>query len=315
MDRFCYRIYQHATATDQVAAGDKIIVSLSGGVDSMCLFRVLETFREKIALDLHLVHFNHGLRVESADEEAFVQALARKRDCPVTVIRATGLKKGKGLQNQARIWRYRELNRIMTEIGFDRIALGHQLNDLIETQLWRMLRGGSLFSFEPMADHQPPYIRPLLKVPKDELQRYLAEIRQPWCEDSSNRSDDYTRNLIRNRLIPLLVECSGGGRFEEKMLALSRDAQRLKSLFEAEVRREHYQTQTIAYRTIVEMPELFGLETIHRFLCHHGQDDIKRAHIQRIYDLVAAGRGGWRLNLKNRVDVVGCHGKIRLVES
>ncbi len=110
MDRFSYKIFQFATNENLIKSGDKIIVSISSGIDSMSLFCLLNAFREKIDIDLHLVHFNHGLRAESEEEENFLLKIAEERSTPISIIRAEHLKDKKDMQNRARKWRYDQLN-------------------------------------------------------------------------------------------------------------------------------------------------------------------------------------------------------------
>lgn len=314
MNRFCYSIYKASLDAGLIASGDKIIISLSGGIDSLSLCCLFSEFREKIDLDLHWVHFNHGLRPESREEESFVCNLAEKKGIPVTIRHADHLNGHKGMQNRARLWRYENLSRIRSELGFDKIALGHHLNDLIETQIWRMLRGGSLFSFNPMVKINLPYIRPLLHTPKVDLKLYLEQSGQVWCEDSSNADNDYTRNLIRNQLIPVMQKCAGGS-LEEKFLSLDKDASLLKEMFHSHIPPAKYELDSLPYSEIVSQPELLACELIHRFLIYHGQTEINRAHIELIYKQAAANIGNWSISLKSGTTVSGRYKQITIETS
>lgn len=304
MHRFCYHIYKTSLTDGLIQKGDKIIISLSGGIDSLSLCCLLCEFREKIDLDLHWVHFNHGLRKESRSEEAFVRSLALSRNIPIDIIKTDTLIGQKGMQNKARQWRYENLERIRSERGFQKIALGHHLNDLIETQIWRMLRGGSLFSFNPMVPSNPPYIRPLLHTPKSDLESYLRDIGQAWCEDASNAENDYTRNIIRNRLIPEMQKCAGGN-FDTKMMALDTEARLLKELFQETIPPQSYQCEHLTYEQINATPPLFAYELIHRFLIHHGQTEISRSNIDLIFKKVHSNVGNWSINLKAGSQISG----------
>ncbi|MBT6612106.1 MAG: tRNA lysidine(34) synthetase TilS [Deltaproteobacteria bacterium] len=306
MNRFGYQIYKTCITEGLIRHGDKIIVSLSGGIDSMSLCCLLSEFREKIDLELHWVHFNHGLRSESENEALFIRDLSRKKGIPVSIIKTDRLSGQKDMQNKARQWRYENLNRIMIQQGFDKIALGHHLNDLTETQIWRMLRGGSLFSFNPIQMKGLPYIRPLIHTPKRDLEKYLNEINQDWCEDASNSGSDYTRNLIRNELMPILQACAGG-KLEEKLLALDHDARLLKEFFQEQVPEEHYQCDSLQYSQILTSPPLFACELIHRYLIYHGQTEINRANVELIFKQIKSKRGNWSIDLKEGVQISGHH--------
>ncbi len=304
MKRFSYQIYKSCNTEGLIQHGDKIIVSLSGGIDSMSLCCLLLDFREKIDLDFHWVHFNHGLRSESENEAEFIRDFSQKKNIPVTIVNTEELNGQKDMQNRARQWRYENLNRIMKAHGFDKIALGHHLNDLAETQIWRMLRGGSLFSLNPMQMKRFPYIRPLIHTPKRDLEKYLIEISQDWCEDVSNSGSDYTRNLIRNELMPLLQDCAGG-KLEQKLLALDHDARLLKEFFQQQVPEKHYQSDSLQYSIVVSYPSLFARELIHRYLIHHGQTEINRANVELIFEQINSNRGNWSIDLKEGVQISG----------
>ena len=312
MDRFTYSIFKTSVDNRLIEEKDRIVISFSGGVDSMSLFCLLQAFQEKIDIDLHLVHFHHGLRAESDEEAEFVTATAKKRSVPVTIYRATHLKDAAGVQNRARQWRYRRLKETMKELGFDKIALGHQLGDLIETQIWRMLRGGSLFAFNPMQISALPYIRPLLHTSKEDLCVYLQRIGQPWKEDKTNQNDNYTRNMIRNRLLPIMKDCSGG-KLEEKFLALNKDAYLLKGFFREMVPAKRYRQKELSYGSISKLNPVFAKELIHQYLLYHNQVEISRASIDKIYRLVTCNRGGWLVCLKKGVAVQGKSKKISLI--
>lgn len=311
MDRFSYSIFQFCQQNQLLLKGDKITISISGGADSVALFRVLHNFREKIEMDLHLIHFHHGLRKESDQEEEFVRNLASQLNTPLTVKKATHLKGVRGMQNIAREWRYKNLLEITKSIGFNKIGLGHHLDDVMETQIWKLIRGGSLFTLNPMQSIETPYIRPFLETPKQDIKDYLTKIDQPWCEDASNQSTDYTRNMIRNKIIPLMQECSGG-HLSEKFLYINRDAKELRSYFSQVVTPETYQTDTIDFLTIQSLNKVFAGELLHQYLLFHQQEEITRKSIEKILDLVNQNKGNWKVFLKNGFFVYGYQKKISL---
>lgn len=312
LDRFSYQIFQFCTSEDLLLEGDRILVSISGGLDSVGLFRLLYSFRLKIRMELHLVHFHHGLRQESDEEEIFIRNLSADFKVPVTVLRTDSLRNQKGLQEKARKWRYEQLTVLLNELGFNKIALGHHLDDLVETQIWKLTRGTSLFGLNPIQSKNHPYIRPLLQTSKEELRSYLKHIGQEWREDLSNQKSDYTRNLIRNQIIPLLDE-SAGGSLSRKMLSISQDATFLNEYFEQLFQPETYQGESLHYDQIrLHNNKLLACELIHRFLLFHQQFEINRDNLERIYDLVLQGRGNWAISLKNNATVTGLNKELRI---
>lgn len=314
LDRFSYRVFQFAQRQRLLEQRDKILISVSGGVDSISLLRLLTSFKNKLELTLHPVHFNHGLREESVEEEQFVGSLAESLGLPFTLISTKNLKGVKGMQNKARQWRYDHLLRLLKDMNFSKIALGHHLDDLIETQIWRLLRGSTLFSLNPIQARNPPYIRPLLDTPKADLKTYLQSIGQEWKEDRSNASDDYTRNLIRNRIVPELDRCAGG-KLAEKLKAINNDSIHLKCLFNEYVPSNLYEQAELAFETIANLNPLFGHELIHRFLLFHHQLELSRATIEKVYQLATSGKGNWRVCLKGGKTLIGKNKSVRIDDS
>ena len=312
LDRFTFKVFQFAESKCGLQANDKIIVSVSGGVDSVSLLCLLDSFRQKIPLELHIVHFHHGLRKESDHEEEFVKDLASRKKIECTVFRSDQFKDNKGMQVKAREWRIDKLINCKDRLSFDKIATGHHLDDFVETQIWKLVRGTSLFSLQPLLPNNPPYIRPLLDTPKTDLKDYLERIKQDWCEDVSNTSNDYTRNMIRNEIIPRLDKYSGG-KLLEKFSAIGQESQYLNSLFEELISSDIFECSSLAYQSVVENNSLLAKEIIHRFLLYNGQQEINRDNIERIYELVLSGRGNWSLDLKEGIKVEGAKKKIRVV--
>ena len=314
MDKFTYRIFKFSIENQLIQEKDRVLISLSGGLDSLSLYLLMHDFNEKIDIKLHLVHFHHGLRTESDQEVEFLKEMAGKNNTPITIIKTKQFENKKGMQILARNWRYENLERVKRELNFDKIATAHQLDDLIESQIWRMLRGGSLFTLNAIQLHMPPYIRPLLHVTKAELKNYLENRNQTWCEDASNIEDNYTRNKIRNQIIPLLKETSGGN-FEEKFLALNEDAVDLKAYFDQIVAPKTYESKDLSFNAIQVLSPMFARELIYRFLIHHDQTEITRANINDIYKMVIQNLGNWKIQLKRNYAVYGKSKKIKIVSN
>ncbi|MDD5128345.1 MAG: tRNA lysidine(34) synthetase TilS [Candidatus Omnitrophica bacterium] len=193
-----------------IQKGDKILVGVSGGPDSLALLLQLFNLRFKSALSLHIAHVDHGLRKDSREDALFVQAWAKKLDIPVSSVRFDPqLQKKKGsleeIYRQARLDFFIQTAR---KIKADKVALGHNLDDQAETVFMRLLRGTGLSGLSGISIKRKiggvTFIRPLLETRRKEIEYFLKQRRVKPRIDSTNKEDVFFRNKIRNRLMPLL---------------------------------------------------------------------------------------------------------------
>lgn len=193
-----------------VKKGDKILIGVSGGPDSLVLLLQLAALKSEWGLSLHIAHMDHMLRTGSEKDAAFVKKLGEKLKIPVT-IKSVNLKsrhiKG-SLEELAREARLDFLIKLAREIKADKIALGHNLDDQAETVLMRLLRGTGLSGLSGISAKRKmrgqTFIRPLLETRRSEIERFLKRKKIRPRIDPTNKEDIFTRNKIRNNLIPLL---------------------------------------------------------------------------------------------------------------
>jgi tRNA(Ile)-lysidine synthase len=193
-----------------VEKGDRLIVGVSGGVDSMVLLHLLNTCREAFDLSLIVAHVNHGLRpVESAKEAELVQKEAARLGLPFEYgqfnVKEFQIKGGLSPQDAARRVRFHFFDDLLQKHHAQKIALGHHADDQVETFLLRLIRGSGLQGLKGMLPiRDGKVIRPLLGVWEEEIQAFAMEKKIPFLSDSSNLKRDYLRNRIRLALIPLM---------------------------------------------------------------------------------------------------------------
>ncbi|MBF0238767.1 MAG: tRNA lysidine(34) synthetase TilS, partial [SAR324 cluster bacterium] len=216
-----------------IPAGSRGIVCVSGGSDSVALLLLLLELRQSLNLELHVLHFNHGLRPESLEEQQFIEQLAQKHNIPCTVkVSDKLILKKTALQEQARTWRLQEAQILRKILQADWIATAHHQQDQLETLLMKWLRGVHLSHFSGMAWSRDHQIRPLLNISKQELQDYLKDRHQAWQEDTSNQSSKYHRNRVRLELLPLLNELAREN-LDARLQDMSEQSQQLKELLES----------------------------------------------------------------------------------
>jgi len=197
-----------AVRAAEVVHGARLLVAVSGGVDSMVLLDVLAALRTRLRLHLHVAHVHHGLRGIAADQDAvFVAAEAARREVGTSVCRLDprGRPRGESVQMWAREQRRRCLERIADQVGASRIALAHTRDDQAETILLHLLRGTGPRGLRGMCPADPRLLRPLLDVSRAEVESYAAVRSLAFREDASNASDAYLRNRVRHHLVPLLI--------------------------------------------------------------------------------------------------------------
>ncbi len=189
-----------------------VVVGLSGGPDSVAMTHVLHN----LGYRLHLAHLDHGLRPDSRQDVALVQALAIRWSLPLVVehadVRAYADREGLPLEAAAREIRYRFLFRVAREVQAQAVAVAHTQDDQAETILLHLLRGSGLTGLQGMRpktflwDSTIPLVRPFLPVSRQDVLAYCRNHALPYREDPSNRDLHFTRNRIRHRLLPLLEQ-------------------------------------------------------------------------------------------------------------
>lgn len=192
--------------------GEKIVVGVSGGADSVCLLFLLCGYRKQAGNDLLAVHINHMIRGEEADrDEAFVKELCGRLNVPLISkrINVPLFSKENGLSEEeaGRTVRYQAFFEAAGDSP-SKIAVAHNREDNAETVLLNLARGAGLrgaSGMRPVTQHQGyTVIRPLLEISRTEIEGWLKEEGTTWCEDSTNEGEAYSRNTIRHKVLPEL---------------------------------------------------------------------------------------------------------------
>ena len=253
---------------DMLRPGDRVTCAVSGGADSMALLFAMYLLREKLQIDLHAAHYNHGLRGEESDrDEAFVRDFCSGYGIPF--IRGGGQVTAgkKGLEAAARDARYAFLQSLP-----GKLATAHTADDNAETVLMHMVRGTGLKGLGGITPVRGNVIRPMLSVTRQEVLDFLREYSLSYVTDSSNETDAFLRNRLRHHVMPLLQQ--ENPRLAENMsamaLALRQDAQALEEMVGAE----------LTVPRLKDMPPALQNRALTAFLKASGVKEPERAHVE-----------------------------------
>lgn len=205
------KVLKQIKERNMIEPGDCIIVGLSGGADSVCLFLLLCELRKEMRFSVETVHVEHGIRGEESRQDAyFVEKLSRQWNVDHRTISVCvpeyAAEHGLGLEEAARILRYEIFEKIARERNA-KIALAHHMEDNAETILFQLARGSSLAGLcgiQPVRQSESgtTYIRPLLCLHRNEIESYLDVKKQAYCTDATNVENTYSRNYLRNVILP-----------------------------------------------------------------------------------------------------------------
>jgi len=199
------RFHKYINQNDLFRANDKLLVTVSGGIDSVVLCHLLEQSR----FNFSIAHCNFGLRGEESDgDEAFVETLAEDLRVNIHIKKFDTLafahKNKVSIQMAARDLRYDWFHFIAEKENYNFILTAHHQNDSVETVLLNLVRGTGIAGLHGIKPKSGKIVRPLLFATKEEVKQYAIENGLNWREDSSNQSSKYHRNLLRNEVMPLL---------------------------------------------------------------------------------------------------------------
>jgi tRNA(Ile)-lysidine synthase len=265
LQSFC----QFITENKLFAQDEKIILAVSGGMDSVCMAALFHEAKYNFAI----AHCNFGLRGNESDEdEDFVKKLAKKYKAPFFVqhFNTTEFAEREkiSIQMAARDLRYLWFNELLAQQKYDKIAVAHHQNDVLETVLLNLVRGTGIAGLHGISPVKGKVVRPLLFANRDEIMKYISEHNLGWREDSSNESNKYSRNLLRNEVVPLLKKLNPD--IENTIKQTSEKVLAAEKIFEAHIEKlrkeiftEENQVQYFSLKKFAEkdpgVPVLFEL--------------------------------------------------------
>jgi tRNA(Ile)-lysidine synthase len=211
----------------RVERGEKVLLAVSGGVDSTALLHVMASLSDSFGLELHAHGVDHGLRSEAPEELDQVERLATTLNVPFTRTNVQ-VPKGANLQARARNERFGALRHRALELGARWIATAHHADDRAETVLIRLMRGSGPVGLGVLGPQQGDLIRPLIRASRLDIIEHLERHQLPYSVDPSNCDPHYLRTRIRIDILPRLIHESPGivdhlNALADRMLELAED--------------------------------------------------------------------------------------------
>ena len=231
--------------------GDKIVLGVSGGPDSISMLNILKEIKDDqiIKFEIYVAHINHMIRKEAIDDEKYVKDYCNRNDIKCYIKRIDVVKiandKRIGTEEAGRNARYDFFEEILKETDSNKISIAHNKNDKIETIIMHLLRGSGLSGLkgiEPIRDNK--FIRPLIECERSEIEQYCEENNLNPCIDKTNFENEYTRNKIRNIVIPYIKQ-----EFNPNII---QTLSRLSEVVTEEVEYVDKQTQKIYQQILIE---------------------------------------------------------------
>ena len=198
------RIINHLVESNLIKQNDKIVVAVSGGMDSMFLLYMLIGLQKMWNIEIVIGHINHNIRPNSIYDEQFVIEQGKKLHIPVIVkqLNYNDKKLSESTEAWARDNRYAQLESIRKELKYDKIATGHHSNDQIETILQRISEKSGIGGLRGIHSQYGKVIRPMLAIPKSEIEKVVNDLDIKYVEDETNKNIEIPRNYFRHRVIP-----------------------------------------------------------------------------------------------------------------
>lgn len=278
---------------------DKVIVGVSGGADSICLLFMLLEMKKEMDFSLVAVHINHGLRGDDAmKDEKYVQKVCTENKVELVVFRENvkeyARKQGYTEEEAGREIRRQRFQQVLQEKKGTKIALAHHKNDNVETFLWNLCRGTGLKGMGGISPVTGMWIRPLLCVSREDIENYLEQKGIGYCTDKTNYEDHYTRNKIRNHVIPYLEE-HVNAQSVNHMAETIENIRLLSEYIDAEV--EKYKSSCVSRNAekyilmkdeFEKIPQVFQTKVIHSLLTDIAgrKRDVESVHVEAVINLL-----------------------------
>ncbi len=274
--------------------GDSVILGVSGGADSVCMLHLLNSLKEDLGIELTVVHVNHGIRGIEAEQDAeYVEHISKELGVECKIfhidIPAIATQKKMSEEEAGRIERYAVFESVAEEIGANKIAVAHNLNDNSETVLFNLFRGSKLKGMTGIPVKREKIIRPLLCLTRKEIEEYLEKHHLDYCIDSTNKETEYSRNKLRLDILPYIKE-NINSKAEEHIVNTAQSLREIYDYIECQTDEayENYVKNNIILNEAKDLPSVILKEVVRRWIFNNtgSLKDITATHIDMVISLL-----------------------------
>lgn len=291
MTKIEQKISQFITQHTLLREGQRVLIALSGGADSVCLLRVLQS----LGYECHAAHCNFHLRGEESNrDEQFVEQLCKELSVPLYLTHfdtvSYAQQNGVSIEMAARDLRYAYFKEVLADKDIDTLAVGHHQDDQIETVLLNMTRGTGIRGVAGIMPRRTMdgyvVVRPLLSISHDEVKTCLQSIGQSWVEDSTNQHDDVGRNVVRLNVVPELERVNKA--VKGNLLTTIANLQEVERVYRHAIERDIAECEEAS--GVLSIPRLLATvspqSVLHEWLAYRGFNATQQ------FDILAAARLG-----------------------
>lgn len=294
--------------------GDTVVAAISGGPDSMVLLKLLMKIEN---IKIVVAHVNHKLRKESEHEAKMVENFCKKNNLIFEYYEITNYKGN--TENYARVKRYNFFDQVIAKYNAKYLLTAHHGDDLIETMLMRLARGTNNLGFKEITKRKNYIIyRPLICVTKDEILEYAKKNNIPYAIDETNKSDKFTRNRFRNKILPLLK--SENKNIHRNFLKFNESLQKYEDYIDNIVLKEMkkiYQNDIIDIEKLKKQDKLVKEKIIYKILNDIYGDDIniiKEKNVEDILKVIDNKKPNIEINLPKKKQFIKSYDKAYIKE-
>jgi len=305
--------------TDLIKYGDKIVIGVSGGPDSICLFDILLKLKDKLNLSLFVVHINHCIRKEADIEENYVKELCDKFNIEFfskkVDVEILAKQEKISVEEFSRNIRYEFFYEVLKKVDGNKIAVAHNSNDVSETVLMNLIRGTGIKGFCGIPKSNDKIVRPLLSVKREEILEYIKENELTVFFDSTNFEVEYTRNKIRNIIIPEILKINPN--FIDTVFRMTEVLEGQKNILESTVVNV-YNDIIIAPGVIdkikfLDLTKELQLEVLRRAICDFSGSlkNISYNNLNNAINIISSAQSGRKITILPGLNIEISYNKLK----